>query len=153
MLERCSNRNLKDWPRYGGRGIQVCARWKRFENFLLDMGERPAGKTLDRFPDNDGNYEPGNCRWATPTEQANHRRPKRCVLFLTARGKTQPIQAWADEVGVRYLLIYQRVQLGWAPERAIFTAPGPQGHRHTHGPVMRSISQKTPAARTESTPA
>ena len=74
MLSRCRNRNRSDYVNYGGRGITVCERWLAFENFLVDMGERPAGTTLDR-KDNDRGYDPTNCVWATHKEQTNNRRP------------------------------------------------------------------------------
>lgn len=75
MRARCGNPLHVSYADYGGRGITVCDRWRdSFENFLEDMGERPAGKTIDRFPDKNGNYEPSNCRWATVFEQARNRR-------------------------------------------------------------------------------
>lgn len=76
MTERCANPKGTNWKDYGGRGITVCERWKKFENFLADMGERPEGKSIDRYPNNDGNYEIGNCRWATRSEQQRNRRPR-----------------------------------------------------------------------------
>lgn len=72
MLSRCNNPNTKYYNRYGGRGIQVCKRWLKFENFLQDMGERPEGMTIDRI-NNDGNYEPSNCRWVSHKENCANR--------------------------------------------------------------------------------
>lgn len=78
MIKRCENPNDQDFKSYGGRGITVCKRWHRFENFYTDVGDPPKSMSLDRWPDNDGNYEPKNWRWATWEEQANNRRSKSC---------------------------------------------------------------------------
>jgi hypothetical protein len=75
MRQRCQNPNHKGYKYWGGRGITICERWQTFENFLEDMGPRPDGTTIDRI-DNDGNYEPDNCRWADALTQGKSKRPR-----------------------------------------------------------------------------
>lgn len=97
MRNRCQDPSHRDFPSYGGRGITICERWRDdVEAFVADMGERPHGKSLDRI-DNDGNYEPANCRWATPSEQANNQRRSVKVKY---RGELHPVSALARRLGI-----------------------------------------------------
>ena len=98
MIYRCSNSHCTDYLDYLGRGITVCDRWRGkhgFENFLADMGQRPAGMSLDRWPDGNGNYEPGNCRWATATQQANNRRKRRTGYRRLTKAARMKLEASA----------------------------------------------------------
>ncbi|WP_303678263.1 hypothetical protein [Ralstonia mannitolilytica] len=117
MNERCRNPKVKEYPRYGGRGIGICARWSDFANFLADMGERPTGMTLDRI-DVNGDYEPGNCRWATDLEQARNRGTN---VLLTYGGREQCITAWADELGMGVTTLRARLARGWDMEKIVQT--------------------------------
>lgn len=121
MIQRCENPRHNSFPRYGGRGIQVCERWRKsFADFLADVGERPSGMTLDRWPNSDGNYEPGNVRWATLSEQQRNRRGN---VLLTAKGKTQCLAAWAEETGLNYWTLQSRIERGEPPESAVGRPP------------------------------
>lgn len=119
MKNRCLNPNEPSYARYGARGITVCDRWLEFANFLADMGERPAGTSLDRWPNAAGNYEPGNCRWATPTEQALNRRSN---VILTVGGVSRHLMEWARITGVPQPLISDRIRRGWSHEDAVSSA-------------------------------
>jgi len=117
MHQRTKSTKTRNSHRYSGRGITVCERWQSFENFLEDMGECPPDLSLDRI-DNDGDYEPGNCRWATRAEQSRNRHT---TIMVEYDGKTLSIQDWAERVGVPYEALRQRFQYGWTPERALTT--------------------------------
>ena len=110
MLNRCICISSKDYCQYGGRGIEVCDRWRHsFENFYEDMGERPEGTTLDRI-NNDGNYEPGNCRWATPKEQSNN---KRDTIILD---NGIPLSIWACDNNLNYNQARYYYRIGFSSE-------------------------------------
>ena len=105
MVGRCTNPNFKQWKDYGGRGIKVCERWMDFRNFLLDMGEKPEGKLIDRWPNNDGNYEPGNCRWATRREQQSNMRSN---VRIAWNGEILTCADWGRRLGIPQY--YRRVR-------------------------------------------
>lgn len=111
MITRCTNPNSDSYKYYGKRGISVCGRWKTFENFFADMGSRPSLKlTLDRI-NNDGNYEPENCRWATSKEQrANQRIPVSQRLF-TFNGETNNLTRWAKKLNINYQTLHTRMNV------------------------------------------
>lgn len=114
MVQRCTNPKNAKWPRYGGRGITVCERWLSFENFRADMGARPEGMTIDR-KNNGGNYEPGNCRWATQKQQGNNRGNNRHVVV---GGRTMTVSEAARSAGLNLSTLRGRLRSGWPIERA-----------------------------------
>jgi len=122
LKDRCLNPNNEAYPNYGGRGIRVHPDWvSSFEAFYAYVGPRPGPDwSIDRFPNNDGNYEPGNVRWATKKEQSRNRRT---AVLLTFNAKTQCISAWAEELGSTRLRIWQRLRMGWSVERALTEPP------------------------------
>lgn len=112
MLNRCENEKEKAYPRYGGRGILVCGRWRdSFENFFSDMGERPSKHhSIDRI-DNNGNYDPKNCRWATREMQASN---KSSTVMLQANGQTLPLAEWSRIKGIAKSTLWARKKYGWS---------------------------------------
>jgi hypothetical protein len=109
MIERCTNPKSEKYYAYGAKGIRVCERWLLFQNFLQDMGKRPHGKTIDRYPDRSGNYERGNCRWATPKEQsANSSR----TSMLVYQGQLRSRKEVAKLLGIPYSSLNWKLRNG-----------------------------------------
>jgi len=116
MIRRCYDAKHPPYRDYGARGIGVCSSWRDFAAFLRDMGPRPEGHTLGRKNVN-GHYEPGNCGWETPREQANNRRSNRIIVW---QGKSQNVAQWAAEFGFsRHVLKDRLLRYGWPLERAM----------------------------------
>lgn len=119
VISRTRNPNNHAYPRYGGCGIKVCDRWRAFPTFYADMGPTYRdGLSIDRI-DNDGDYEPSNCRWATPREQQRNKSTNRHIEW---RGESRVLADWVDRTGISESTIRRRLERGWSVERAL-TAP------------------------------
>lgn len=122
MRSRCENPTVKSYPSYGGRGIKVCERWQKFENFYADMGDRPSPQhSLERV-DNDGDYSPENCIWATREVQVKNKRNTR---LITANGETYHLAEWARRLGCNPAAILARIAAGMSEAEAV-TKPVPE---------------------------
>jgi hypothetical protein len=120
MISRCKNKSQVGYKNYGGRGISVCKRWLTFDNFFADIGKRPSSKhSLERI-NNDGNYEPINCRWATRKEQASNTRRN---VFITFAGETLTIYQWAKKTGIAWTTLYNRLYRSKWPIEYALTKP------------------------------
>ncbi len=125
MRQRCSGRHTHS-KNYSDRGIVVCERWGLFSNFISDMGHRPEGTTLDRI-DNDGVYEPSNCRWATRQQQAANRSSHRMIEY---KGINKFVSEWARELGIGRVTLSDRIAAGWPLEKA-FTKDAHEYHKRS----------------------
>ncbi len=117
MTQRCGNPNHKNFSDYGGRGISVCERWSKFADFLADMGERPPGMSIERV-NNDGDYEPGNCKWASVEEQALNKRSSRIIEF---NGRRMTLGEWANDLDISHGALAERID-SWPLEKALTVA-------------------------------
>lgn len=143
IKDRCLNPKATSYPRYGARGITICERWRlSFTDFLADVGDRPGRKfSLDRYPNQSGNYEPGNVRWATAKMQMNNVCRNR---FLEIRGQRKTVSEWADLSGIPVSHIYNRLRNGWSEEKAVF-----EPVRHTFKNFCRVFSREQQETRHE----
>jgi hypothetical protein len=120
MVDRCKLPTHQAYANYGGRGITVCERWSKYENFLADMGQQPfKGASIDRINNNEG-YSPTNCRWANVLEQNRNRRTNR---LITVGNETLPVSVWSARSGIRHNTITYRLDNGWAAQDAVTVIP------------------------------
>lgn len=134
MKSRCNNPKHRKYHRYGGRGIKVCERWLDFQNFVIDMGPRPEGHTVERSR-NDGDYEPGNCVWATYTEQNNNRSNVKKVQY---KGSEVTVAELATMTGIARKVLAQRIlRRGWDVDRAVTSDPA----MHHNSSQSRELSK------------
>lgn len=117
MRDRCVRKSYRYYHRYGGRGIKVCKRWNSFINFLNDMGERPIGMSIDRI-NNDGDYKPSNCRWASIAEQSRNSMQTR---FITLNEERMCLKDWAIKTGISEATIRTRINKGWSVRDSLTT--------------------------------
>jgi hypothetical protein len=118
--QRCYNQKQKHFKDYGGRGIRMCEEWKNdFEAFLRYIGPCPPGMTLDRYPNNDGHYEPGNVRWATNSQQQMNKRPRSSIRKFTFNGETLSVRQWAKRFGINRSTINARLRNGWSVAKVL----------------------------------
>lgn len=116
IKQRCFYERHEQYENYGGRGIKVCERWSiSFDDFVADMGLKPDGMSIERI-DVNGDYEPGNCKWATNEEQSRNRRSN---INITMNGKTQCVKDWCDELGLNQDKVYGRIRWGRSPVEAL----------------------------------
>jgi len=132
MKARCLNRRNKGYKRYGGRGITVCERWMKFENFIADMGKPPIGLTLER-KNNNGNYEPNNCKWATRAEQAKNK--ENATPMLSLNGQSMCLVDCEKRLGFKRGSLRDRLKRGWSVEKALYT-PIRANHKLTKAQVF-----------------
>ena len=142
MRQRCQNPNNSQYHHYGGRGISICARWSFFENFLADMGPRPAKLSLDRI-DNNGNYTPENCRWADGKTQILN---SRHANMITHNGQTLCLKDWAAILGINHQTLRNRFKRGWTKDEALSTtrvSVGRDALGHITGRITSVSSSET----------
>lgn len=135
--QRCNNPNRRGYENYGGKGVQICMDWSSklhpkgvaFQNFIEHVGPRPSKEhSIDRHPNKNGNYEPGNVRWATHIEQANNKSSNHMIEF---RGECKTVANWARELNIESSLIYARLGMGWSIEDIVNTPSAKGLHRNS----------------------